>query len=191
MASLAEAVVGARVVGGGAAASSTPKELAPVPAKLAEWAAQWSHDDRSRNWPQHEDLTISLVAWERWMRNRGLSANSVEICLQGLRYFVTLFSVELPLKSEMDIAGVLAFAYKNNLAASIVDLPILHKQYTWSIKIATAVKKFCEYVNIECGRENWLETARCVRQLFLETVEPLLKVVKRRAPDTWPSTKYK
>jgi len=75
--------VGARVSSTRAAADDTVEP--PLPAVvIADWAKEWQHEDRKRNFPR-EDKSLPTADFKKWMEEMSLKGVTSKPHSQGLR----------------------------------------------------------------------------------------------------------
>jgi hypothetical protein len=106
----------------------TAEALAWTPDKLKK-------DSQKKTWPWRHAPDWPLPDYERYVRNKGNEASSVQIAKDGIKYFFSLLEVQ---GAKDDIIALFVILYKEKIAAKVFDLPILSTEFHWT-------RNLCEF----------------------------------------------
>lgn len=153
---------------------------------IAERAAAWHPEmlqpgAKRHMWPlrgvETVDVSTCMINFERFLRNLSLKPKSIGIAMSGTNYFLSLLTVD---GDHTSLAGIVAAVYTSNLAASVFDLPLMDPSRSWACKIVAALHgHLCPFLLAECGRKQYDDTARCIRQLQSEFLVPRTKACNK------------
>ena len=148
------------------AAIEVPLPMVQLTAEVVEWTAgSLSEESRRHTWPIQHTTNVDIFEFQRFLRSRALSDQSVEIYTQGVRYFFNVFDISAENNSPI---GALVVVYTEGLLTTAFELPLLSTEYSWTRKIIDSMTLLLDFLGIECNRRRFDEAGRCLRLLSKE-----------------------
>lgn len=157
----------------------------PLPkVTIIDEAMQWSADSLSKEsrrhtWPIRHQADIDDIDFQRFLKSRALSQQSVDIYTQGVRYFFNMFDISVNEKhvsiasaENSKLIGFFVVLYTENVMTTAFELPLLNTEYPWTRKIIDSVSLMLDFLGIECNRRRLDEAGRCLQLLAKEYFNP-------------------